>query len=169
MPPLVNSRPSRSKEAKEPRLNSHTLLASRLPSRPAHRPHCRDTQSFDLQNRPLLTRGFSSPLCNKQGNRIQVLRIPPFLACSLRSSFFSFFSLFLSSPLSFSLSPSLCSSTIFSHSFSLSRANLRVLFSLFPFACFLLNRACFLGSGSASSSLVERFIIRPPYHKHKTV
>lgn len=57
-----------------------------------------ETPSFDLQNRPLLTRGLSSPLCNKQGNRIQVLRIPPFLACSLRSSFLSF-SLLLPSPL----------------------------------------------------------------------
>jgi len=52
-----------------------------LLSGPVH-PHGRDSA---LRNRPVLTRGLSSPLRYKQGNRIQALGIPPFLTHSLRS------------------------------------------------------------------------------------
>lgn len=90
------------------------------------------------------SRGLSSPPRNKQGNKIQVLRILPFPACSLR---------------------------VFLLLSTASRELVRAFFPpLFPFARFLSSRVLFPRRvGIGFHQLVERFITRPPYHKHRTV
>lgn len=115
------------------RILSFLRFSSRSPS------HCRENHC--LQNRSLLT--LSSPLCNKQGNRIQVLRIPPFVTCS----FWSF-------------------SLLLSVSRELVRAFFFLPFCPLPFEpCALFPRRVEIGF----HQLVERFIARPFYHKYRTV